>query len=80
MDAHRRAILFSIAKQLKSERLRRGLDATTLSFEMGYASNTIYRLESGQHNTSFATVVDYANALGYELRLCQLAKEPQDAL
>lgn len=48
------------------------LSQEEVSTTIGYHIGTIRGAEIGEHQPSLAFVIDYANALGLEIRLCEL--------
>lgn len=62
-----------IAK-LRRRRQLLHINQADLAERMGYNHNIIVEVENGHLNPSFLTIINFANALGYEITLCELSK------
>ncbi len=58
-----------ILKLLREERIRNQMSLEALSLLTGYNFNSLQRWENGRVTPSVNAVVDYANALGFDLVL-----------
>lgn len=60
--------------QLRVHRLKAGLKQGELGRLAGYHANTISFWECGDHTPSITDIINYANALGFEITLCASLK------
>jgi transcriptional regulator with XRE-family HTH domain len=87
LDAHpeyrreweRTALARAVAVKVISYRAERGLSQTALAKRLQMTQPAIARLERGEHNPTFPTLLRLSNALGVELAIdiVPTGKEPQ---
>jgi ribosome-binding protein aMBF1 (putative translation factor) len=62
----------ALFRELREERVRRGLPQKVMAHELGVCENYLGKLELGINNPSFERVEKWVKALGYELVLRRL--------
>jgi len=68
-DWERTALARAIANALIAYRARSGLSQTALARRLGMEQAAVARLESGEHNPSFPTLLRIARSLGIEIAI-----------
>ena len=70
---------FEVIGELINARAREEISQTELARRMKVHANVISRLESGQHSPRVDTIVEYADALGYDLRIRAVKRKQTSA-
>jgi ribosome-binding protein aMBF1 (putative translation factor) len=75
----RTALARAVAKEVMAHRAERDLSQTALAKQLGMSQPAVARLESGEHNPTFPTLLRIAAALFIELviDIVPIGREPQ---
>lgn len=66
--------------ELRGARLMAKIRACDLERRMGYSADVVTRWESGRSSIGIAPLIDWANALGFELKLVPKVEKPLKAI
>ena len=78
MEWERTALARAVAVQLITYRAQRGLSQAALAHRLGMTQPAVARLESGEHNPAFPTLLRLSEALSVELAIdiSPIGREP----